>query len=152
MIQFKKIVLTTDLSENANAAIPYAVELARHYGGTIFLLHVFEEDIFYASMSAGTIELADQSRWETDARLNRQQRLQALAKSLGDKEGVQVVHLMKQGHAADMIATFAKAEDADCVVIATHGRTGLAHIVFGSVAENVVRLCQCPVMTVRPQL
>lgn len=151
MIQFKKIVLCTDLSENANAAIPYAVELARRYDGTIFLVHIFEEDIYYASMAAGPIELPEQAKWVSEARQDREQRLAGLAKSLGDKEGVHVVHLMRQGHAANMIVTFAKAEDANCIVIATHGRTGFSHLMFGSVAERVVQLSHCPVLSVRPQ-
>ena len=150
MVQFKKIVLTTDLSECANAAIPYAVEFARRYDGTIFLVHVAEEDLFVASMAYSPSAMAEQSKWTAEARQNREQKLSDLAKSLGKREGVSVVNVMLHGNAVNMIVNFAKA-NADCIVIATHGRTGFSHLMYGSVAERVIRLSHCPVLAVRPQ-
>ena len=55
---------------------------------------------------------------------------------------------VRMGRPADEILAFAEEEKVDAIIIATHGRTGLAHIVFGSVAEKVVRHAKCPVMTV----
>lgn len=157
MIQFKKIILTTDLSDNANAATPYAVELAKRYNGTIHLIHVSEDSLYYAIGTGEKVAPIDpliqvyDPAWVEEARRFREQQLEKLAKSIGTNDGVTVIHLLQQGHAADKIITYAKAENADCIVIATHGRTGFSHFLFGSVAERVVRMSVCPVLSVRPE-
>jgi universal stress protein A len=149
VVQFKTIVLTTDLSPNADAAQPYAIELARKYDGTIFLLHVFEQDIYYASASSGEGLAANPVEWLVEFRKQRGQQLDKAAKAL-QQHGVRVVHQMREGQPAQEVIELAKKEKADCIVISTHGRSGISQLVFGSVAERVVRLSPCPVLTVRP--
>ena len=149
MVQYKTIVLTTDLSPNANAAQPYAVELARKYDGIIFLIHVFEQDIYYASSSSGEGLAANPVEWLVEFRKQRAEQLEKAAKAL-QQQGVRVIHKMCEGHPAHEVIALAKKEKADCIVISTHGRSGISQLVFGSVAERVVRLSPCPVLTVRP--
>lgn len=151
MAEFKSILLTTDLSENADAAAPYAVELAQRFGGTIHLVHVFEDAAFYAAAAATEGMMVDPSDWINASLRDREQKLKALAERLSASGKVPVKPSLHQGHAAMAIVEAAKDLKADCVVIATHGRTGLSHLVFGSVAERVVRLCPCPVLSIRPQ-
>lgn len=149
-MDLKKIVLTTDLSENANAASEYAVELARKFGATLFLVHVFECDIYYA----GTMESAsmnDPAEFFSHARENRKKALKEAARTLSAATGLPVSDVFLEGHASHEVVNFAKKEKADCIVIATHGRSGLSHLLFGSVAENVVRMAACPVLSVRPK-
>lgn len=150
MTAFKSILLTSDLSENADAAAPYALELAHRFGGSISLVHIFEDAAFYAAAAASEGMMVDPSEWITSSLRDREKKLAAIAKKLAEQGGVAVTPVLRQGHAATEIVKAAKELNSDCVVIATHGRTGLSHLVFGSVAERVVRLSPCPVLSVRP--
>jgi len=147
-MEFNKIVLTTDLSENAEAAVPYALQLAKIGNGIIYLLSVFEDTVYLNPPGTeGTFPID----WVIAARQDRERRLKAKAEELSKKTGVKVVDIFRQGHPANEIIKFAKQEHADCVVISTHGHTGLSHFIFGSVAERVVRTCDSPVLTIRPK-
>jgi len=148
MVSFKTIVLTTDLSDNADAAVPYAVELAKKWGGEIRLVHVVEDAVYYANPAAteGMVPV----EWMVANRKSREMQLKDLAAKLASKENIAVKDVLLQGHAANVIVDYAKMENADCIVIATHGRTGLSHFLFGSVAERVVRLSLIPVLSIRP--
>lgn len=151
MINFRKIALTTDLSDNANEAIPFAVDLAKKYGGSIELVHVCEDTVYYASAAAAEGFVVDMEEFATKIAKDREDALRKQAADMTAKFGVVVSPTLRKGHAANEIVAYAKEAKPDVVVIATHGRTGLSHLVFGSVAERVIRLCPCPVLSVRPQ-
>ncbi|HEY3320953.1 MAG TPA: universal stress protein [Planctomycetota bacterium] len=151
MIDFKNIVLTTDLSDNAAAAAPYAMEMARRFGGTIHLVSIFDDSLFYASPAAADGTAIDPAEWMSISFQERERTLATLAESLAKEAGVPVKLVLRRGHAATEIVNVAKDVNADCVIIATHGRTGLAHFLFGSVVERIVRFCPCPVLSIRPQ-
>jgi nucleotide-binding universal stress UspA family protein len=149
MIAFKKILLTTDLSPSAASVTPYAVELARKFDGTVHLVNVFEDTVYYASaMADAPLEFA---AWIAESHAIRERELAGLAVELAATHGVKVEPVLLRGHAAAGIVKHAQDIQADCIVIATHGRTGFSHLLFGSVAEKVVRLSACPVLTVRPK-
>ena len=148
MPQLKTILLTTDFSENAQASVPYAVELARKFGGSIRLVYVFEESNLAVGMPGEGAIVYD---WINAARIERKVRLIALAEEFAKAERLDVAPIFLEGTAATEILNAAKTNQADCIVIATHGRTGLSHFVSGSVAERVVRLSPCPVLTIRPE-
>jgi nucleotide-binding universal stress UspA family protein len=147
-MEYKKVILPTDLSENADAAAPYAVDLAQRSDGTIHLVHVMEDAVFYESAASRDALPAD---WMTANRRDHEARLKEKAQALAKKSKVKVVDVIIQGHPATELVKYAKKEKADCVVIATHGRTGLDLFLYGSVAERVVRTCECPVMSIRPK-
>lgn len=149
---FKTIVLPTDLSANADAAVPYAAELSRRFGATIHLIHVCEEeqDLYYATAAGGYGVSAPIDRWLKEDHIGREKRLNEMARSLGALDQVRVVHLLQRGHAAERIALYAEVEKAGLIVMATHGRTGLSHLLVGSVAEKVARTARCPVLSVKP--
>ncbi|HLX64958.1 MAG TPA: universal stress protein [Planctomycetota bacterium] len=147
MITFKNVVLTTDLSLNADAAVPYAAALAKQSGGTIHLFHAFEEDAREALASGIVIGV---SAWIESVRKAREQKVADLAQAIERQRGVKTIYATAVGNPANEIARYAKHNNADAVVLATHGRTGLSHLLMGSVAERVVRLCPSPVLTVRP--
>ncbi|HEY3323711.1 MAG TPA: universal stress protein [Planctomycetota bacterium] len=151
MIQFKKIVLTTDFSDNSEAAVPYAVELAKRYDGEIHLLHVTVEHAYYVPMPTGEfVTMTAPEEWLKEAQQNQMKILMDRADALATHEGVKVIPMMRNGHPPTEIVHYAKEIDADCVVISTHGRTGLAHLLHGSVGESVLRHCPKPVLSVRP--
>jgi nucleotide-binding universal stress UspA family protein len=141
----ERIVVPVDFSQHAKLALAYARELAAVYGAHLHLLHVVDEVVypdFYPPImpSGGSIteELRDQS-------------LEKLRGLLTTAEGSEVeadVHV-GAGRAAPAIADFAKDQAIDLIVIASHGLTGISHVLLGSVTEQVVRRAPCPVFTVK---
>ncbi len=141
----ERIVVPVDFSEHARLALGYAVHLADAYGAHLDMLHVVDEVVypdFYPPImpSGGSIteELRDQSL----------QRMRDLLSGFTDAAQRADVHV-RAGRAAPEITQFAKKQAADLVVIASHGLTGISHMLLGSVAEQVVRRAHCPVFTVK---
>lgn len=150
MIVFKNILLTTDLSNNSDAARPYAVELARKYGATLHLLHVFEDAGYYHDAGMNESVPYAPIEWIENAQKERKQKLDKMAATIQKEDGIDTDVTMRVGSASREIIAYAAENKADCIVIATHGHTGFAHFLFGSVAEKVVQTSPCPVLTVRP--
>jgi nucleotide-binding universal stress UspA family protein len=146
MIRIKHVLVATDFSEPSAVALDYGREVARTYGAQLHLLHVVEDLRWrYATDMAPTALVGIQEDVEASAG----SRLDAL---LTDEDRRQL-----RAHAvaltaiapAEAIVQYAKTEGVDVIVMGTHGRNGLAHLFMGSVAERVVRLAPCPVLTVR---
>lgn len=143
-IQIKRILLPTDFSTNSDAATKYACELAMSFDAELHLLHTI--DIPYIpDVETGLDLSAYMNAMKADAK-------KSLAGLLDPKwvAGRKVIHAVIEGTPKVEIVRYAKQHDIDLIVISTHGRTGLAHVLMGSVAENVVRTAPCPVLTVRP--
>ncbi|HWA99969.1 MAG TPA: universal stress protein [Pirellulales bacterium] len=129
----------TDFSALSRDALPYAVSMARDFGAKLLLVHV-EEPIPLLGPTEATYAFIEPDH----AALRKQ-----LADfPIGDTSVACERHLLLGG-AADMIVGFAAAEQADLIVMATHGRSGLSHLLMGSVAEAVVRRAHCPVLTLK---
>jgi nucleotide-binding universal stress UspA family protein len=138
-MEIRHILTPTDFSAPATQAVTGAFELAQTFGAKLSLLHVIE-------VPAYAIEVAlPLEALERDAR-------RELARLLPEAEAahVEVTRLVNMGVPSQNIVETAAAEQVDLIVMATHGRTGLSHLVLGSVAERVVRLAPCPVLTIRP--
>jgi nucleotide-binding universal stress UspA family protein len=144
MTPIKTILCATDFSDCSTAALGAAVDLAKRMGARIRLVHVFqlpsyvgwEEGMATAAMSG---EFLQELRAQSDKQLQRQ-----LAECR--KTGVEVEAELVDG--APYLQLVERSAKADLVVIGTHGRTGLPRLMLGSVAERVVRLAKCPVLTV----
>jgi universal stress protein A len=138
-MEIRHILAPTDFSAPAHEAVTTAFELAQTFGAKLSLLHVIEVPV-YAIEVALPLEAL-----ERDAR-------RELARLLPEAEAahVDVTWLVNMGAPYQKIAETATAEQVDLIVMATHGRTGLSHVVLGSVAERMVRLAPCPVLTIRP--
>jgi universal stress protein A len=148
---FKTIAVTTDLSENAGAALPVAAELARKFDATLKLIHVFEDTMYYASAAAAEGIMADTGEWLAGIMADRKTAVRAAAAEITAKEKLEVEPVFLKGNAIDEIVKYTKEHKIDCLVVATHGRTGLPHLLLGSVAERLVRLTPCAVLTVHPK-
>ncbi|MHB8383449.1 MAG: universal stress protein [Candidatus Binataceae bacterium] len=140
-LAYKTILCPIDFDDNSLVALDKAAEIARHFGSTIILVHVLELVLTSGEIYAPPAMLEDQ---EKAARA----KLEVIArqKLAGLKHEVLI-------YTGDVIASLTQAETkhkADLVVIATHGRKGLARMILGSVAEAVVRKSTCPVLTIRP--
>jgi nucleotide-binding universal stress UspA family protein len=149
MSKFNSILLTTDLSAYAETAIPYAAELARKFGGILKLVHVFDSE---CAVAAGpTDETTVPIDWQAVNRIERKARLAELAEKIQKNEHIEVVPCIREGTPVNEIVDEAAKSHADCIVVATHARSGIAHFLFGSIAEKLVRASPCPVMTVMPE-
>jgi nucleotide-binding universal stress UspA family protein len=142
MPQFRRIVCPTDFSPTADAAARHAVSLARAYGGQLTLLHVLPQ-LHYPLRGLGMSAIP---HLQQDLHERAKERLQQAAAALGN--GAIRIE-MRDGEAYEQVLACAKETQADLIVIGTHGHTGLKHALLGSTAERVVRLSECPVLTVR---
>jgi len=150
---FSKILVATDFSEDADLALSQAEELARKFGSEIILLHVDQAltPVIISpepgtSFDPGMFEAAD--RLAEERRLIAQRELDRTVNRLRES-GLKARSILRVGAAFVEIIATAQAEAVDLVVMGTHGRTGLSHVLIGSVAERVVRKCPCAVLTVR---
>jgi nucleotide-binding universal stress UspA family protein len=143
------IFVATDFSEASEAAIDAAVVLAQQLGAKITLFHVFDPDPL---VPPGAIPNPEQFRdkIEKEMRTAVTERLEELRNE--KISGVQPVDVVvaTDRSTANAITEHAKNLGADLIIVSTHGRTGLAHLLIGSVAEKVVRHAHCPVLAVRP--
>jgi nucleotide-binding universal stress UspA family protein len=142
-VQLKQILIPIDFSDYSDQALRWGVSLAQKYGAQLLLLHVIPEVLEEVSAreSAGEQLVIDLTA-EVEAQLHE------IARQ-GLKEGVAVDVRVADGEPADAILRMARQEKVDLIVMGTHGRTGLSHLLLGSTAEAVVRAAACPVFTVR---
>ena len=136
---FKTILVTTDFSANSAVAVRPAIEIAGRFEGRLVLVHALEGASAEAQVVAD--ELAEL------AAMAREQLQDFGTKEIGSKAPwtAEVVF----GPAYLAITDAAQRHGADLIVLATHGRTGLVHLLLGSVAERIARIATCPVLTVR---
>ena len=148
-----RIVVASDFSEDAANALAYAQELARKFDSELIVVHVNETlTAFYggpefgAGYSPPLIEAA--ARFAEEQKAASRRELSETLERLG-REGFKARGIIRSGAPFYEIVETAKAENADLIVMGTHGRSGIAHLLIGSVAERVVRKAECPVLTVR---
>jgi nucleotide-binding universal stress UspA family protein len=144
MINVKKILHPTDFSANSKEAFDYAVGMAEKFGAEIMLLHVVERfDYAPPEYYMSAAELG------TEIERRMAESLTHLEKVAEAVTAVKVTPMVLEGKPFVEIIRFAKEKGVDLIILGTHGRTGLAHILIGSTAEKVVRKASCPVLTIR---
>ena len=148
MLPIKKIICPTDFSEPSFEAVKVAGELAAHFGSFLCLLHVVSVTPVLASPMLPTSFNINsyQKALEDDAR----EKLQKIREDLIPADLHTCSPRVVSGFAPDEIIRMAEQEEADVIVIATHGLTGWRHLIYGSVAERVVQLAPCAVLAIRP--
>ena len=141
MMSLKGILVPHDFSETSEAAANYGIALARSFGAQLHFLHVGDEarsamDSEFPIGLEGSMADAVRER---------------LLKILSPKDqlALRPILAIRPGAPAAEIAHYAKDQDIDLIVMGTHGRGFVGHVVMGSVAEKVVRIAPCPVLTVR---
>ena len=138
----KTILVPIDFSDCSQDAFRYATMVAKTFDAEIVLVHVIDTMDYFVSESVNWSEVYA--------------RLEAIVKPLmeqnigeADKKGVATKGELIQGVPYDQIVKKAREVKANLIVMGTHGRTGIKHLLIGSVAERVVRTASCPVLTVR---
>lgn len=149
MLEIRRILVPVDFSEYGQHAMRYGCELARQFSSELHLLHVVE-DIYPMVPEAGLL-IPAQTDFLTGLR-------ESAEKALGQlpppdlANGIDtVVRQISSGRPFLEIVRYADENRINLIVIGTHGRSGLEHILMGSVAERIVRKAPCPVLTVRPE-
>lgn len=145
MIELKRILVATDFSRHSQVALKYAAAFAKAFEAEVILCHVLEKPDFLSSLPPVLEGYFPPNLDELQEKHARVQCEQVLA-----AEGLTHARVvLPAGSPSAEIVAAARAEDADLIIVGTHGRKALAHILLGSVAENVVRHAPCPVLTVR---
>lgn len=146
-LQVNKILVPIDFSDYSKNALKYAAKFAASFNSKIYLIYVIEPVIYPADFSMGQVALPS---IDTEMNTRAKDELEQLAKR--EITGLEVVSLIKTGKPFVEIIETAQEEDIDMIIIATHGHTGIEHVLFGSTAEKVVRKAPCPVLTIREPL
>jgi universal stress protein A len=145
MLPIRRILAPTDFSDVSVDTVISASELARHFGADLLVAHVIPPVPTLPSDPHFNFEVP---AYQEALRENAERRLREAVRSLVDG-GIEARTMVTHGDPAREIVRIARDERVDLIVIATHGLTGWQHIVFGSVAEKVVRTADRPVLTVR---
>jgi nucleotide-binding universal stress UspA family protein len=138
----ERILVPTDLSAFAGRAVQYAHGLAEQCHAELHVLHVTPDPDRLAQGVGGVVDPAgaadDPGRW--------------LGELIGEKGNIRRVEAVRLGSdVAQTVVGYAKKNAIDLIVMASHGRTGLRHLLFGSVAEQLLRTAPCPVLVIRPE-
>lgn len=146
-ISLRRILVATDFSPAASRARDFAISLAAKFGAEIHLLHVVEPPAPIPAPDGLWIRPPDVTPTYVD------DALRAIADNIKGLElgpNIQVVPAAKIGYPVEAITQYIPAHEIDLIVLGTQGHRGLAHLILGSVAEKIVRLATCPVLTMHP--
>jgi len=144
-IELCRILVPIDFSDHSKKALQYAIPFAEQFKSSIDLLYVVEPTIYPADFSFGQVAFPSV---EDELGQRGAEELQTLIKNeIGDR--VQARFSVRTGKAFNEIDQYAREEATDLIIIATHGHSGMEHVLFGSTAEKVVRYAPCPVLVVR---
>jgi nucleotide-binding universal stress UspA family protein len=144
--KYKKVLFCTDFSENADYAFDFAYGIAKRDEGILYILHIipYNSNQAYAESFIATEDLKKiQKAVEEDIANKYTERY---TKKIGNMITYEFV--IKSGREDEEILTFAKQEHVDIIVMGTHGKTGIEHVFFGSVAEKVLRYSPFPVFVI----
>ena len=145
--RYQKILVPLDGSGCAQRAVPHAVDIARAHNAELILLHIFRPP---AHEFADQIALAGQDAQIQQAREQMKQYLIGVRSELRHEDLRVRTHMTEGMDIAHLICDFVRAEAIDLVVMSTHGRSGIVRLMFGSVAHEVMRCVDVPVMLVKP--
>lgn len=150
---FKKILICLDGSRLAEQILPYAIEQALRFGSKTALLHVMSvpDRIAMASVAGATPQTADMIEEEAQRqKAEMEDYLEGVAKPIADK-GIDVECVtLEPSQPGQAIVKYAQESSFDLICIATHGHSGLGRVVFGSVADHVLRQSGLPILVIKP--
>jgi len=145
MVALKNILVATDFSEPSGVAMAYGRDLARSYNARLHVLHVVEDVTMRYASEVGFAspqlqgDLEEAARRDLDAQITDD-----------DRQTLSVITAVESApNIAEAIVKYAKANEIDLILSGTHGRGMVQHFLMGSVAERIVRIAPCPVLTVR---
>jgi nucleotide-binding universal stress UspA family protein len=142
MFHPRVILCPTDFSENSKAALRIARDLARQNGAALIVLHVADS---LGPEGLGYVEA--ETRLQPEGRVEELR--QALRRIAPPEPDLDPRYLLREGDPVAVVEQVVREQNCDLVVLGTHGRTGLDHLLMGSIAERIIRRCPCPVLVVK---
>lgn len=147
MIALKNVLVATDFGEASDAALAYGRDFARTFGATLHVLHIVDDVM--ARMVSTEAYTFDFFTLQQEIEASARKQLAALVTD-DDRRTLQAKAFTRvSANAAAAIVAYATEAAIDVIIVGTHGRGAMAHLLIGSVAERVVRTAPCPVLTVR---
>ena len=146
MLTLKTVLVPTDFSAASESALRYGKAMAERFGATLHIVHVMEDLLAHAWAAEVYVSSMPQLRDEIEK--ESRQRLDTLLPD-AERKAFRAETALLAGNPFLEIIRYAKAHNVDLIVMGTHGRGPIAHMLLGSVAEKVVRKSPCPVLTVR---
>jgi nucleotide-binding universal stress UspA family protein len=146
MMQVKKILVPIDFSENSNRIIQYGAYVAKQFGAAMEAIFVAQTFMDYSEFFEPHMSVL---QFEEDLVASARERMKTfLEENL--EPGAACSSVVMTGDIADTILEYAAAQQVDLIVMGTHGYKGLEKVLFGSIAEKIVKRAPCPVLTVNP--
>jgi len=142
--QIGRILVPVDFSEHSQKALRYALAFATQFDAEVTLVHIVEQMVYPGDWMYPPLAVTDFAAEKREQVLDRMRALDA-------GSGVKTQHIVRLGRAWQEVIEIAREKKADLIILATHGYTGLKHVLLGSVAEKIVRHAPCPVLSVRPE-
>ncbi len=143
-VTLDRILVPLDFSEHAEAILEWAGHLAAQHGSQLILLHVYHLPVEFQQLEGAYLPPDFWSNMKSEA----EQSLERYTTELQGR-GQKVEAIVREGYPATVIIEEAESQEADLIVIGTHGLSGLKHMLLGSIAERVVQKSPCPVLTVK---
>ncbi|MFA6470176.1 MAG: universal stress protein [Bacteroidota bacterium] len=145
MIAIKNIMVTTDLSTASYSAMEYAAWLAKKEKAKVTLFYSVDN---LPTVAYHTVDLTF-DKFREEILLYERKQLKEFSNTFQPFFSTKLQMVITEGNAAQSIVQYAKEHTIDMIIMSTHGRTGIQHVLLGSVAERVVRTSPCPVLTVK---
>ena len=145
MFKFNQILVPTDFSKCSESALLYAIDLARAFNSVIHVLNVVEPAVYPADLGFSQVSFVE---LEMELEKNSKAELEKIAHRIRE-ERIEAVTATLFGRASDQIIEYSENNKIDAICIATHGRSGFEHLIFGSTTEKVLRKANCPVLSIR---
>jgi nucleotide-binding universal stress UspA family protein len=145
-IVLDRILVPVDFSDNSKKALQYAIPFAEQFKASITVLYVVEPAVFPSDFGFGQMSFPDVEREMVD---KAETELRKIVDEL--RTSVAIVPVVLSGIPFVEVTGYADENDIGLIILATHGRTGVEHILFGSTAEKIIRKSPCPVLVVRAE-
>ena len=142
--QIKRILVPVDFSEHSQKALRYALAFAAQFVAEVALVHIVEQMVYPGDWMYPPLAV-------TDFATEKREQVLARLRALDQGSGVKTQHVVRLGRAWQEVIEIAREMKSDMIIVATHGYTGLKHVLLGSVAEKIMRHAPCPVLSVRPE-
>ena len=143
-VNIRCILVPLDFSEGASTILEWASHLAEEHGSRVVLFHAYHLPVEFQQLEGAYLP---PDFW-ANVKAEAGESLDRFAEDLRSR-GIEVESVVTEGYAATAIIDEIDKQNADLVVIGTHGRSGLKHLLLGSIAERVVQKAPCPVLTVK---
>jgi len=149
MKEIRKILFPCDLTENSSKILPYVLSICDKYNSTVYLLHVVQD---LQKWGKDYIPHPSMDKYQKEAEEGAKKAVERFCEKcpFGGEKCPSIQKSITSGDPIDEILKTIDSENIDLVIMGTHGRKGLEHVIFGSVAENVVKKSPVPVLSINP--